>query len=118
VSACFESASQASSEPQFTWFSGSHVSARPPIDIVRRYPNVTLLRAEENSGPYRLVRGIPREREGVPQQHELPQQHQGDQRVADALHGQHVAALPDSALQDVRRQCRRGRPMGALPLKQ
>jgi glycosyltransferase involved in cell wall biosynthesis len=34
------------------------VSARAPVDIVRRYPNVTLLQAEENSGPYRLVQQV------------------------------------------------------------
>jgi hypothetical protein len=34
------------------------VSAEPPIDIVKRYPNVTLLRAAENSGPYRLVQTV------------------------------------------------------------
>ena len=33
-------------------------SAQPPVDIVRRYPNVTLLRADENSGPYRLVQQV------------------------------------------------------------
>jgi len=34
------------------------VSTTPPIDIVRRYPGVTLLVAEENSGPYRLVQQV------------------------------------------------------------
>ena len=34
------------------------VSATPPLDIVRRYPDVTLLLAEENSGPYRLVQQV------------------------------------------------------------
>jgi glycosyltransferase involved in cell wall biosynthesis len=34
------------------------VSNRAPVDIVRRYPNVTLLQAEENSGPYRLVQQV------------------------------------------------------------
>lgn len=33
-------------------------SAEAPIDIVRRYPNVTLMRATENSGPYRLVQQV------------------------------------------------------------
>jgi glycosyltransferase involved in cell wall biosynthesis len=33
-------------------------SAEPPLEIVRRYPNVTLMRAEENSGPYRLVQQV------------------------------------------------------------
>jgi glycosyltransferase involved in cell wall biosynthesis len=30
-------------------------SAEPPLEIVRRFPGVTLLAAEENSGPYRLI---------------------------------------------------------------
>lgn len=30
-------------------------SAEPPLDIVKRFPNVTLWRAAENSGPYRLI---------------------------------------------------------------
>jgi glycosyltransferase involved in cell wall biosynthesis len=34
------------------------VSARSPVDIVARYPNVTLLQADENSGPYRLVQQV------------------------------------------------------------
>lgn len=34
------------------------VSQRAPIDIVARYPNVTLLQADENSGPYRLVQQV------------------------------------------------------------
>ena len=49
----------------------------------------------------------------------IDQQHRGDERVADALHGQHLAALADPALQYFQRQSdRRGRPVGALPLKQ
>jgi glycosyltransferase involved in cell wall biosynthesis len=30
-------------------------SDEPPLEIVRRFPGVTLLAAEENSGPYRLI---------------------------------------------------------------
>src|SRR4030095_6195401 len=49
----------------------------------------------------------------------IDQQHRGDERVADALHGQHLAALAASALQYFQRQSdRRGRTVGALPLKQ
>lgn len=33
-------------------------SAEAPVEIVRRHPGVTLLRAEENSGPYRLVQQV------------------------------------------------------------
>ena len=33
-------------------------SAAPPIDIVRRFPNVTLLASPENVGPYRLSQEI------------------------------------------------------------
>lgn len=33
-------------------------SVEAPLDIVRRHPGVTLLRAEENSGPYRLVQQV------------------------------------------------------------
>ncbi|HEV2775954.1 MAG TPA: glycosyltransferase family 2 protein, partial [Solirubrobacteraceae bacterium] len=33
-------------------------SAEAPLDIVRRHPGVTLLRADENSGPYRLVQQV------------------------------------------------------------
>ncbi|MDQ3723261.1 MAG: glycosyltransferase, partial [Actinomycetota bacterium] len=33
-------------------------SAEAPLEIVRRHPGVTLMRAEENSGPYRLVQQV------------------------------------------------------------
>lgn len=33
-------------------------SAQAPTDIVRRYPNVTLMQAAENSGPYRLIQQV------------------------------------------------------------
>jgi glycosyltransferase involved in cell wall biosynthesis len=33
-------------------------SAEPPLEIVRRYQNVTLMCAQENSGPYRLVQQV------------------------------------------------------------
>lgn len=33
-------------------------SPRPPIDIVRTYPDVTLLAAADNGGPYRLVQAV------------------------------------------------------------
>lgn len=33
-------------------------SAQAPVDIVRRYPNVTLMQATENSGPYRLIQQV------------------------------------------------------------
>ena len=33
-------------------------SPEPPVDIVRSYPEVTLLRAVENSGPYRLTQQV------------------------------------------------------------
>jgi glycosyltransferase involved in cell wall biosynthesis len=33
-------------------------SERPPVDIVRRYPEVTLLHAAENVGPYRLIQQV------------------------------------------------------------
>lgn len=33
-------------------------SPDPPVEIVRRYPQVTLLRAVENSGPYRLTQQV------------------------------------------------------------
>jgi hypothetical protein len=49
----------------------------------------------------------------------IDQQHRADEHVADALHGQHVAALADPALQYFQRQSdRHGRTVGALPLKQ
>ncbi|MEA2305396.1 MAG: hypothetical protein QOH43_2676, partial [Solirubrobacteraceae bacterium] len=34
------------------------VSAEPPLEIVKRYPGVTLMRSAENSGPYRLVQQV------------------------------------------------------------
>jgi glycosyltransferase involved in cell wall biosynthesis len=33
-------------------------SEEPPVELVRRYPNVTLMSAAENSGPYRLVQQV------------------------------------------------------------
>jgi hypothetical protein len=49
----------------------------------------------------------------------VDQQDRRNERVADALHGQHLAALARPALQYFQRQSdRRGRPVGALPLKQ
>ena len=49
----------------------------------------------------------------------IDQQHRRNERVADALHGQHLAALAGPALQYFQRQAdRRGRPVGALSLKQ
>ena len=49
----------------------------------------------------------------------IGQQHQGDERIADGLDGQHMPALADPALQYLRRQSdRRDRTVGALPLKQ
>ncbi len=33
-------------------------SDKPPVKIVRRFPGVTLLVAEENSGPYRLIQEV------------------------------------------------------------
>ena len=49
----------------------------------------------------------------------IDQQHRADEHVADALHGQHMAALADPALQYFQRQSdRNGRTVGALPLKQ
>ena len=33
-------------------------SRKPPVEIVRRYPGVTLMVADENSGPYRLVQQV------------------------------------------------------------
>jgi len=33
-------------------------SAEPPVDIVRRFPGVTLLTASENVGPYRLIQAV------------------------------------------------------------
>jgi hypothetical protein len=33
-------------------------SARPPVDLVRRHPGVTLLRAADRAGPYRLVQQV------------------------------------------------------------
>lgn len=33
-------------------------SGQPPLDIVRRHPHVTLLHAERNVGPYRLVQQV------------------------------------------------------------
>ena len=49
----------------------------------------------------------------------IDQQHRADEHVADALHGQHMAALADPALQYFQRQSgRHGRTVGALPLKQ
>jgi hypothetical protein len=49
----------------------------------------------------------------------IDQQHRGDEHVADALHGQHMAALAGPALQYFQRQPdRHGRTVGALPLKQ
>lgn len=33
-------------------------SEHPPLDLVRRYPDVTLVAAAENGGPYRLVQAV------------------------------------------------------------
>lgn len=33
-------------------------SGEPPVDIVRRFPGVTLLASEENVGPYRLIQAV------------------------------------------------------------
>ena len=35
-----------------------YMTYRQTLEIVRRHPGVTLLRAEENSGPYRLVQQV------------------------------------------------------------